>query len=99
MRPPRGTRAHRRLRRRERLTQKTNSLLVIADMVPRQVYAELLWYAERKSRIKKKHGWTAVAYKEIYGVWPPWDWREEAKPERPSVELETWIVYRPKRDG
>lgn len=43
-------------------------------------YAELKWVAYEMGR---KLGWAAFFYKDVYGEWPPWDWKEDLLPMEP----------------
>jgi hypothetical protein len=88
----RRTPAYRRARRCQRLAHKTNNLLAIADMSPRDVYCGLLWYAEFRGWNPK---FALAGFREIYEAWPrPQD---KGEPARPPIELEQWINNRPKR--
>lgn len=52
-------------------------------------YAELLWVAYAMGR---KLGWAAFFFKDVHGVWPPWDWKEQLRPMQPRES--TWKQVR-----
>jgi hypothetical protein len=96
----RGSGSQRRARRTERLNQRTSALAGIAAMSPQQVYAELRGYADTTQWMRRKPwkpGWASLAFKEIFGAWPPWDWRDTVQPDSPSPPICEWINNRPKR--
>lgn len=54
------------------------------------IWRELEWV---RFELKRKPGWSAITYKEMFGMWPE-TWLQTLTPKEPSKEMRRFIVRR-----